>query len=336
MPKPDNLERFMLEALEASNFISHVIKKEAYGELSKDVINKFMSKSLKINASGSGIVAIDENGDEIVAEDYGSSISNDGKWLSDKLPDCPFDTDMGGNLRKSSEATALYCCACLALVLQDDSIKKEILESMNQYDFDMMVPSGDNTNTFSNLLESFLDLQSYSVNVIVSAAKYKISERKKDTARFLKDGIPEDLEIGLRSLDISISDINREYSNGKLSPVNVKNLTKVQILSLLEEKNRKIELLIKESDVEVLYRLLNLSTEYVDPVTKRNLNRLAIEEVERIFKANKDSSSIYGDKLALIKSWKSRYYRLARLSVRKECILRYLSDPINFKMPVKV
>lgn len=95
-------------------------------------------------------------------------------------------------------------------------MKKELIDVIDNYDFKRMSPIN-NRKTFCSILESYQDYQSVTINIAVSAAKFNISNLKKDSEIFLKENIPEDRISGLRDLEISISDKNREYSLGPLS-----------------------------------------------------------------------------------------------------------------------
>lgn len=83
-------------------------------------------------------------------------------------------------------------------------------------------------SNFKTLLDTYLSLQLSPINVIVSAAKFKVGERKKLFEKFLIDGIPDDLRIKLRKLKSNISATNRRYSNAKLYPENIRSLTRIK------------------------------------------------------------------------------------------------------------
>jgi hypothetical protein len=68
---------------------------------------------------------------------------------------------------------------------------------------------------------------SFLINITVSAAKYRISYLKKDTEKFLRDGIPQEEVLELRELATSIKNCNRSYSTGVLSPDKVIKLNKI-------------------------------------------------------------------------------------------------------------
>lgn len=329
------LEQVMADALNKSGYITHVMKKEIFGDISEDVLNKFCDHTFNIRVKDNGIIAVNDDGEEIFAPDYGVSIENDGKWLSELITDPEFDLDMGGNLRKSIEATNAYIVITVANVLNDIDIINEVKYIISNYDFKSMKPLKDDGTNFTELLNDLLSLQSYSVNVIVSAAKIRIANQKKDTAKFLKDGIPEDLEVELRNLDIKISNINRNYSNGPLSPDNVKKLEKIEILTYLSQKQKEIDNVLNQSVAKTLYKIQNLSTEYVSPLVKRKLSKLALIEVEKFYTENPQAEDVYGDMSSIVSNWKSRYYRLARMSVRREEVIKFLELGSEYVLPVK-
>jgi hypothetical protein len=61
---------------------------------------------------------------------------------------------------------------------------------------------------------------------------------------------------GLQELTISIKNINRDYSTGAISPEKIKNLSKIKILTLLDQKTNEIEL--SKSKYATLYKLEHL------------------------------------------------------------------------------
>ena len=134
---------------------------------------------------------------------------------------------MGGNVRKWIEGEVFYICVILSGIIKDDSSNNEFDEVTKQYDFSKKSSIVESGMNYITLLESWQDLQSYKINVIVSACKFSIADQKKDAYIFLKDGIPKDLAKELQSLEIIISGINRKYSTGDLEPRKVRDLTKL-------------------------------------------------------------------------------------------------------------
>lgn len=152
----------------------------------------------------------------------------------------------------------------------------------------------------------------------------------------MRSGIPANLVVELRNLSTKIKDINRNYSTGPLSSMNVKNLTKVEILNLLLKKEAEIEEEVFSSKAETLFRIFNLSSEYISPISKKRLRILAQKEIDSLFAANSSYSKIIGEKKQIIDRWKRRYIKLEKNSLRREEVLKYLSDEASYRLPVKL
>lgn len=140
--------------LEASGIIKHPLPKLVLGDITKDAVIKLTNSLSRIELYDDRIKPIDDNGDIIICPDYGISISNDGKWLSSKISEPNFDTDIGGNVRMSIGVESCYCCAVITDVLRDTTFKKDIERALNGYDFAKMGPLIDRGEYFTNLLES--------------------------------------------------------------------------------------------------------------------------------------------------------------------------------------
>lgn len=95
--------------------------------------------------------------------------------------------------------------------------------------------------------------------------------KKKDVSRFLQDGLLEEEIQGLQDLGINISRINVKYSgkDGPLASKNVKDLKKIQILKILEDRKDEIDNVISDSKYGTLFKIFSLSSEYVPPTRKR-------------------------------------------------------------------
>ena len=174
----ESFERKVLEKLSESKLVHKINLSNMLDDCNATSLNKLLSKAYTIKVVEDGIVFTDDNGDEIACPNFGVSIADDGRWLSSKLPDVPFDVEQGGNLRKAEEAEAAYCCCIVSLVLDDVIFVDELKTVMNNYDFSTM-SALDNQQNFKDLLTEWQDLQSTTINICVSAAKYKISNVKK-------------------------------------------------------------------------------------------------------------------------------------------------------------
>lgn len=108
-----------------------------------------------------------------------TSISEQGEWISDKIPPCNFDIDQNGNVRKADEAEALFCAICVAHILKDEIFKNELNSIAKVYDFNNMKNIEEDGETFRDLINSWQNLQSVIINILISAYKYKILDFKK-------------------------------------------------------------------------------------------------------------------------------------------------------------
>lgn len=335
VPGIDGFERKMLEKLEASKIIEHVYIGDALPDADINTLISLTKKPLKMKVTSAGLVYTDEDNQEILCPDYGMNISADGMWLSDKIPNVNFDIEQNGNLRRAEEAQSAYCCVIVSLVLGDEGMTKELHDLIKNYNFNEMSPRSGGI-LFKSLLEDWQSLQSVSINIAISAAKFKISNLKKESGKYLKDGIDEKAAAELQSLSDAIREVNRRFSMGKLSQENVKDLTKIQILRLLDERDDEISKIISVSNQQVLYKILNLSSEYLSPIVKRNVYKRASESVEELYAQNPDYAILVGDKQTIIDRWKRRYIKLAKISLRKTEVEKYLKDKSTYILPRKL
>lgn len=341
-----DIETLMKEAIKNSKFVDHVVMGNILDDVTSNRIIELLETPKKFKIGDKGLMYESDDGELEECPNYGVNISSDGKWLSDKISSIPFDIEQNGNVRKATEAQSAYCLIVLNEVLNDSDIKTEITDIVNNYDYESMVPH-DGRSSFEDLLKSYLNLQSTIINVAVSAAKYRISDIKKDSEKFLKENIPEDRLSGLRELDVALSEINRSYSLGSLSPINVKQLTKLEVLEKMKERDDKIDLIlnggINENGMKIsshpestIWKILNLSSEYIDPLTKRKVLKLADDEVSKLYTNNPHLVKTQGESKQTIEKWKKRYIKVARLSVRKTQIEKFLANEAEYTLPVKL
>lgn len=333
-----NMESFMLEVLKKTGYVEHVLMSDVLDDVTKDTLIDIMtSPKTFIIDDYLGICYKNDNGDLVSCPNYGLSVSADGKWLSDKIPDVPYDIEQNGNLRKAEEAQAAYIICIIALVLNDDSFKREIKELINNYDFISMSPIKEGGPTMKSLLSDVLDTNSVIINVIVSAAKYKMASLKKDSEKFLNENLQENEIAELRNLGNIISSIYSRYSKGVLSPANVKLLSKLEILNHIGERDNEIAKLIASAgNAGIIYRIINISTEYISPIQKRRIYQLAEDSVSDLFKEDKRFEVRFGERKQLIDKWRRRYLRIARLSKRKEVLDKFISNRNEFNFPPKL
>jgi len=100
------------------------------------------------------------------------------------IGDINFDVDYNGNVVKAEEATANYYLKIVKDVLNDPAFNSEYDNLVNCYDFDACRVSDEAEHkSFKDLLSSWQSFQSYTINVLVYSAKFKISDQKKKRQR---------------------------------------------------------------------------------------------------------------------------------------------------------
>lgn len=312
-------EKALFEKLKDSGLIERYSVFQFESTIDIELINKLFRSPFVIEFDEEGVYYYDNDNVKCYCPDMKTTISEKGEWLSDKLPPITFDISQDGNTRRAQEIESIYCCITTALILKDDSFKNEILDIGRKYDFKSLKPIGDDFKTFSALLDEWLSLQSNIVNIIVSSCRYKISDYKKDAEKYLKDGIQDSDVIELRALESNIRAINFEYSEGVLSPVSVKKLNKIQRLEFINERDTKISSLIQSSRAGMLYRLLNLSTEYISPIKKKKIQLWVQKEVDSYLDGVEDLN-VKSERSQLIAKYTRRALRFEKTSVRKLAI----------------
>jgi len=139
--------------------------------------------------------------------------------------------------------------------------------------------------SFTLLLREWQSMQSLILNVIVLAAKFSITRKKKDEL-LLKQGLEESVNIALRDLSTKIARINYKFSTDEVFEQNVEKLNKIQILEFIYKCHKLIEDEIKSNDFGDLYKSFCLSSEYVSLGFKGQLNRECTQGVEKIYAEN--------------------------------------------------
>jgi hypothetical protein len=291
---------------------SGLIDNFSFSEINKTpdlalIIQIFESSSL-IDFDDEGLYFLDEKGDKQYCPEMKTSISSKGEWLSSKLPQIGFDIDQSGNIRKADEAEAMYITVQVAHILKEKSFKEELEKVAKLYDFESMKSLADDGIGFRELLKEWQSFQSVIINIIVSSAKFKISSEKKDTEKFLKDGIQESEVAELRNLETEIRNINFLFSQGTLSPDKVKTLTKIERLQEIDKRDDSIASCIIKSPVGDLYRAMNLSSEYISPIKKKKISLWVQVEVDKLL-SEKEFNGIAEERASLIAKFVKRAYR---------------------------
>lgn len=336
MDEYNRFEKEILSKLQESG----LIKKFSFSEVRKnpnvDVINDLFTYPIEISADDGGIFYLDENSDKVYCPSMSFSLTNSGEWLSDKIPPVTFDIDQSGNVRKASEAEALFCLIVISLVLKEDEFRNELVEVAKDYDFSNMKHFSDDSITFRGLLNSWQNYQSLIINTLVSACKFKISYYKKDIEKYLKAGMPKEVVVELRNLDAKIRSINFSYSEGELSPIRINKLTKIERLKIIDKRDQEIEENIKNSKHGLLYKLTKLSSEYISPIQKKKIQLLVKKEVDLLLETKDEFSSLKLERNQILSKIQRKALKIEIESIKSTYIEKYFNDPDNFKLPSKL
>lgn len=327
----DNIIKKLLK----EGLIAKYVKDEFSEVLNSEFIVRAFENSTKISYDEYGLYIFDEKGDKLYCPKKQVSIDVKGCWLSDSLPDINFDIDQSGNVRKADEVEALYCCVNVAHIMNEEIFKKEVRRISLNYDFDNMAPLGKGEN-FRELINSWQTLQSTIINIIISACKYKLSYKKKNSEKFLRDGLSIVEVAGLRDLESRIKNINSTYAK-RASEFN-NETTRITKIQLIDERNLAISGIISGSSYGDLYRLMNLSTEFISPVKKLNLQNWIKNTIDAdIEKAGeKEKTLLISERSQMLSRLNKKVMKIERISVIRQNIEKFTKDRKNFQFPSKL
>lgn len=334
MEKPAEIERLIIEKLKGSGLIDKFSLDEFTVTPNIELLMDLMNRPSEIFSDDYGIFYIDDQGEQKYCPEFHTTVTEQGEWISQLLPNAEFDIFQNGNVRKAREAESLYCVIIVANVLKGDIYRDKFLEVCNGYDYNNMLPNPETNKTFKALLAEFVSWNSAAIKILVSASKYKLADTKKNTEKFLKDGISEEQAIELRNLEVKVKNINIEYSETTLSRENIKKMTKIGRLTQITKRDDEISKAIANSKEGILYKLLNLSSEYITPEKKKKIENFVINELEQLFITEK-FKNLQEDRIPLMKKLMSSAFSYEKNSIRKYHIEKYISDPINFRFPAK-
>jgi hypothetical protein len=302
-----------------------------------DLCNKPKNISYK---DGELHIVIEKDGvkEEVRLEEFDLGVEHCGKWLSEAIMQPPFDINQDGNVRKSGETESAFICCVIVAILDDKYFRSELTDVLENYDYTKMAPMELTGSGFKSLLQEWLKLNSFIINVIVSACRKKISDQKKDGDKFLRDGLTQEELIGLKDLQANISRVIYQYTGpkGELNPDNLRinNLQKVQILQLLDKQNKEIETLVGSSKFGTIWKIFHLSTEFIDPIVKKRLNYVVLDKVNKFYENSLEKENT--DKNEFIKKLNARVLKVQRTSLRRSEILKYIKDPNSYLLPSKL
>lgn len=282
---------------------------------------------------------IDENGEKFICPDLSNGVTESSDWLCDKLPAPFIDFDQGGNVRRIEEARSIYTLVCIGVAFS--SLKDEIKKEFKSYDFDEFsykMQSGE-YESLTKYLDSFLSLNSLYINLIVSSASIRISREieKKDVYWKSMLSLEEITEFARISREVKNIRLRYERKE-KLNPDEIKSLSRVQKLQIIDKRKVEINAVIEASEIcSVLYKICKLNSERLSPIVKRKISEsaklIAKQEVKSCGVIGRDADELYERTF-------TNYFRdLSRMAVttlRTNEVSKYKSNPSNYKFVEKL
>lgn len=211
------------------------------------------------------------DGSKILCPDLSEGLSESADWISNYLPEVFIDTDQGGNLRKGDEAESCFKLFAIGYILRD--FKSEIEEIFKNYDYENMAPEVSSGRlSFKQHLQRFQNLNSSRINAVISAASYKLSTFREKNESFYTGQLSVEEISELSTLSRGIKAIISKYERTKgLNPNEMKDMSKISKLTLIDSRDIEIEELVQNSKVSMLYRISKLTSERIPPVIKSRI-----------------------------------------------------------------
>jgi hypothetical protein len=329
------LDKKIIDELRAEDLWEYFIENEKLPDAEQKLIIDVLSKPYRITVIDGDLSYKDDSGEWCKMPDTESGVRSCSLFLSEYLPNPWFKTNVHGSMAKSSEAEAMYYTGMVCGCLQSTMFYNDFKDIISNYDFVNYCSKDIDGIGFRDFLLKLQDLQSFKINCIISSAKYKLSLQKKETEKFLKDGLEVETIIELDLLADEIFAVNQKYSGkgGQLSTKVVSDLTKIQILQAIKDRDGEISKLVLKSSVGSLYRAFNLSSEYIEAEKKEEIKRAVAIKVEKYFDGSYESN--FEDRSAYESKLRQRCIKIERTSVRKTELSKYIKDPAAYVTPKK-
>jgi hypothetical protein len=302
------------------------------------LLTELAEKSLTIEIFEGYLHAKGDDDTRIKCPFVDTNVSESGFWLSDLIPLPSFDIEQNGNVRKSTECIAAYKCAIIAGIMQGE-FKTGFFDVVNDYDFSKMDGKdveGSESLNFKNLLEDWSQFQSTHVSIIISAAKYKLSEKKRDVLAFVGEKLSPLEMAGLNDLRTAITRYISTFEVDKLSVKQRKALNKIELLTLISERDSHVERMVLGSKYRTPFRIHKLSSEHICANTKIKLQRFVRTEVGLLIEKDPGIIEKVGDSKTITKKIRKRVFRAAVISLKKQEFEKYVECREEYVLPPKV
>jgi hypothetical protein len=339
MPKIELDLQKALAFLVESNIVPKDLITNASAQLDDEILIECMQKGSEFyyDSFEDELYYVVDNETKIKAPDLSEGMSTSANWLVDHLPDLIFDIDQGGNVRKGDEAEACYKLLCLGYVLGD--YKEEIIDHFKNYDYDKMVmKDGKIYNSFNQVLQFYQNLNSQRINCIISAASLKMSMFKEKSESYYTGMLELNETIKLSTLSREIKSKISEFERDRgLNPYDMRGMTKIGKLTVIDERDREIERLVANSEVGMIYKISKLTTERIPVVFKSKIVLAAEKAAKEYVKENNLTGIEAKDKENEVRRTIVREsYRAVLKTIKAKEIEKYKSNPNSYKLKVKV
>lgn len=175
--------------------------------------------------------------------------------LSAFVPEVPFDIIQGGNVEKAKEVESLYRICVINKIFMN-CFNVEIYNLLQEYDIGKLA----GPISFRDLEKKIVEATPNIVRLIMQLCNYKLTNVKTKKEQMFDRSLTTQENQALRQLAIGIANCtneNEEYvQSGR---------TKAEREVRRQEVRDKIETLINESSVSMIYRLRKLNSEDIPP-----------------------------------------------------------------------
>lgn len=323
----------ILNSLVLDNIIPEdVLPMNNYPFCSDDIIREMEQGSeLEYDSKTDELFILKDDGTKILCPDLSEGLSEASQWISDYLPEVFIDTDQGGNVRKSDEADSCFKLFSIAFVLKD--FKDEIIEILKNYDYENMSPKeASGSVSFRQALQKFQNLNSSRINAVISAATYKLSTFKEKNESFYTGQLSVEEISELATLSRNIKAVISKYEREQgLNPVDMKNMTKISKLSLIDRRDLEIEKLVQNTNVSMLYKISKLTSERIPPVIKSKILNIAEKAADDYVRENSLKGHEAADAVARVRRTVVKEgFRAVMKSIKAEEIEKYKKDKLSY------
>lgn len=338
-----NTKQELINDLVTSGIISdELLPSENTTVLTSDELYKVLSSAYELGYDDDENVLyyINESGDKITAPDMSEGMSTASEWLCDVLPEPKFDIDQGGSVRRSVEIRSLYTLVCLAIVFSE--LSSEIRDFIDAYDFiefQSICSSKFSFNSAAEMLKSYTDLNSLQINCVVSASAINLTQAQEKKDALWRANLTREETLELSKISREIKSIILEYEKDKgLNPIDVNELTKIQKLTAIQQRDIEIEEVINSSKYSTLYRITKFNSERLSPITKRKILNTAMRIAELQVELCKEVK-----KSVIHEVYDTTYYEVQRSLIKKAVstlidkeVKKYKSDVNNYVFKKKI